>query len=404
MRLITTVCSIAVLLLFCSGCWDRRELNDLAFVSAMGIDAEENAGRYRVTFQVVNADEVAGSSTAGGGAAGGKSTPVVVLDSEGSTLFEAIRRASRKIPRRLYFAHMRLVVIGENQARRGIRDLFDFLDRSNEIRLNSKMIVARDADASTVISQLTQIERIPAAALVGNLKFSSKLWGETLDYSVIQIINFLENPHREPVLAGVRVLGDPKSGTIQRNNFETRSSSRLVLDGIALFKDSRLHEWADGDAARGIVAILGEIRGGVVGLECGNRKKAAVVTILRSSTRVSGRFRGEKPVVRIAVEQEGNISESHCDFSLDRPEAIRQLEQQWSETTESFIRDAVRTAQRLPADVFGFSDVFRRANPQKWRSVRDEWNRWFPQIEAEVEVQSSIRRTGTRTKSYWLSS
>jgi len=274
MRLITTVCSIAVLLLFCSGCWDRRELNDLAFVSAMGIDAEENAGRYRVTFQVVNADEVAGSSTAGGGAAGGKSTPVVVLDSEGSTLFEAIRRASRKIPRRLYFAHMRLVVIGENQARRGIRDLFDFLDRSNEIRLNSKMIVARDADASTVISQLTQIERIPAAALVGNLKFSSKLWGETLDYSVIQIINFLENPHREPVLAGVRVLGDPKSGTIQRNNFETRSSSRLVLDGIALFKDSRLHEWADGDAARGIVAILGEIRGGVVGLECGNRKKA----------------------------------------------------------------------------------------------------------------------------------
>lgn len=42
-----------------TSCWSKKELTDLAFVSAMGIDKTKD-GRYELTFQIINPGNVAG--------------------------------------------------------------------------------------------------------------------------------------------------------------------------------------------------------------------------------------------------------------------------------------------------------------------------------------------------------
>ncbi|WP_445648562.1 Ger(x)C family spore germination protein, partial [Priestia aryabhattai] len=49
-----------------TSCWSKKELTDLAIVSAMGID-ETKDGRFHITLQIINPGNVAGGMQGGGG-------------------------------------------------------------------------------------------------------------------------------------------------------------------------------------------------------------------------------------------------------------------------------------------------------------------------------------------------
>ena len=158
-----------------SGCWSNKELNDLALVSALGIDKNEK-GRYVGTFQIVNPANVAGGLQGGGG---GQGPAVSVYSTSGDNLVEVSRRASTKISRRLYYAHTNLVVISEELAREeGISKIMDALDRDPEFRETATMVIARETKASDIIKTLTAIDKIPANKVIKTLKLTEKRWGE----------------------------------------------------------------------------------------------------------------------------------------------------------------------------------------------------------------------------------
>ncbi len=58
-----------VSLMFVSGCWDKRELTDLAVISAIGIDRTET-GKYVLHLQIINPGNVAGGLQGGGAETG----------------------------------------------------------------------------------------------------------------------------------------------------------------------------------------------------------------------------------------------------------------------------------------------------------------------------------------------
>src|SRR5690606_3089106 len=99
-----------------TGCWSRREVADLAIVVGLGIDKNEE-GEYVVSVQVINPSETA-TSTMGGG----YTTAATTYSTSGKIVFEALRKLSKEAPRKLYLAHLRMIVIGEEVAKEGIYD------------------------------------------------------------------------------------------------------------------------------------------------------------------------------------------------------------------------------------------------------------------------------------------
>ena len=117
---------VSILLLVClllslSGCWSRREIETLGFVMAMGIDKAQEEGKLQLTMLVAKPFALGG---------GEKSNPqeaaVWIFSSTGDTVFEAIRNGNSQSPRRLFFAHNRWVLFGEELAREGISRLWIF--------------------------------------------------------------------------------------------------------------------------------------------------------------------------------------------------------------------------------------------------------------------------------------
>ncbi len=50
---------MTIMMVLLTSCWSKKELTDLALVSAMGIDKTKE-GRYELTFQIINPGNVAG--------------------------------------------------------------------------------------------------------------------------------------------------------------------------------------------------------------------------------------------------------------------------------------------------------------------------------------------------------
>lgn len=162
-----------------SGCWDRNELNELGIIVMQGID--KVGDQYQVSVQFVNTGEVAAQKGGSGRSA------ATVYSEKGETLFQAVRRMSTVSPRKLYFSHMQMLVIGEEVAKVGINKVLDLLSRNYQVRTDFYVLVARKAKAIDVLKVLTPIEKIPAQNLSSKLETSDKMWAGT---EVIQLGEF----------------------------------------------------------------------------------------------------------------------------------------------------------------------------------------------------------------------
>lgn len=377
-----------------TGCWDYRELNDLAFALAMGVDKIPDTGEYRFSFQLVNAQEIAGEA--------GKKAPVVVYSGKGDTLFEAVRETSEKSPRRINFEHVRDYIIGEELAKEGIEEVFELIERDAEPRMTTRVFIARGIDAETMLKTRTSVEMIPTNSILGKLKISSHVLGEAYEVQIDDVIRGLLVKGGGPVISGIDHLGDPKTGQKRTNVDNSDPPAQMHVSGMALFKDAKLVGWVNNEEAKGLSWINHEMQSTIINLDCGKKKNAIAIELLRTRTKKEGEIRNGQPVVKVTIEQIGIVGEAMCPIDLSKSEEIRKLERQLEEETTNHVKVMVDKAKELETDVLGFGEAILRADPKAWQEMEKEWDKIFPTIQVEVNVESTIRRTGQVSKPYLL--
>ncbi|NNU93698.1 Ger(x)C family spore germination protein [Geobacillus sp. NFOSA3] len=393
--------AITLLLLLCatvlSGCWSKKELTDLAFVIAVGIDKTKD-GKFAVTFQVVNPGNVAGSTQRGGGSGG---VPVSIYKATGDNLVEASRQASKKLSRLIYYAHTNLVVISEEVAKEGVDGLFDALERNSQFRSTAMVVIARHYSAEDALKILTPIDKISANQIIKTLQFSEKIWGQTIHVRVGEVINDLSSLGKAPIISGVEIVGSVPKGKRQTNVQASEPDARLNVNGLAIFKGDKLVGWVSGDTARGVLWILDKIEQTSVTIEWKQKKEAAAYKVVRAKTSVAAHMKKGKPSISVHIRAEGDIGEEFVSIDFANPKQIFALEKKAETSIKKEVVKAIEEAKKAKTDIFGFGDVVYRSYPQQWKTMKSDWNdRYFPQLEVNVTVEAFIRRTGLRTKSY----
>lgn len=395
---ILLVAAIAAMLPM-SGCWNVRELSEMAIVTAMGVDPAPDGNGYRVSLQIVNPSIVA-TGQVGGGAA--KGTPVSVYADTGNTLFEAIRKLSEKSPRELFFSHIRIIIVGEKMARQGIGPLFDFLSRSHETRMTTRLLIAKEERAENVIRVITPIEKIPANAMDGKMRNSKKLWSKVVEVKIDEAMRGLSGKGIEPVLSGILLSGNTRSGSEASNIQESEPKSIIAIRGIGLFKDGKLKRWLDERESRGAVWLLNRMRSTVINLECDGKPDSVSIELTHSSTEVRTEIREGKPKLQIRIKEEGNLTEADCAVDVSDDKITQRMESELAAITRKEVMAALTAAQQEKSDVFGFGETLSRKNAKAWNQMQGNWNDLFAESEADIRVTAFIRRTGMRLKPFLM--
>ncbi|MBU8589989.1 Ger(x)C family spore germination protein [Priestia megaterium] len=382
-----------------SSCWSKKELTDLAIVSAVGIDKTKD-GKYHITLQIINPGNVAGGMQGGGG--GTQSPPVTIYSASGDNLVEASRRASGRISRRLYYAHANLVVIGEKLAREnGLNPLIDVLDRDPEFRTTATMVIANHSTAADLIQTLTPVDKIPANKVLKTLEFTERKWGENVKVSVQDVIMGLESPGGETIVGGFRLVGNHKYARMLENLQESAPEATLRASGIAVLKQGKLVDWLYGKTARGTVWILDKIQGTDINIDWEGKKEAIAYQTVRQKTSVAAQVKNGQPHISVHTRVEGDIGEMEVPVDITNPKVITKIEQSVRKEIRKELKKAIERAQKNKTDIFGFGEVVHRSRPNQFKKLKMEWNDvYFPKLNVDITVEAYVRRAGLRNKSF----
>ncbi|RIE05272.1 Ger(x)C family spore germination protein [Cohnella faecalis] len=371
-----------------NGCWNRREMNELAIAVGMGID--KIGEQYRVSVQVVVPGEVTSQKTAG-------RSPVTLYKTESATVFEASRKLTTISPRKIYFSHLRLFVVGESLAQEGLGEILEFISRDHEFRNDFYVVIARETSAESTLKITTSLENIPVTKMFASLETSEKNWSPTMTVNTDELIASLVSDGKQPVLPGLRVIGDQEIGGSKTNTERIDSPGNLQLSGLGVFKNDKLIGWLSEEDSRGYNYILNNVRNSVGHIGCPNGGKVTL-EITRAHSSVKGTMIGERPRIEIGVRIEGSVGEVECaGLDLTKSATLFDLEKRAEHKVTEIMESVVEKAQKTyESDIFGFGEAIHRTDPQAWKTLKEHWDdRHFVHLPVTINVDFKIRRVGT---------
>ncbi|QCJ41323.1 Ger(x)C family spore germination protein [Bacillus sp. S3] len=380
---IVSICSLILL----TSCWNRKELNELAIVVGMGIDQAD--GHFIVTAQVVNPGEIAASQGSGG------NSPVVVYQEKGKTLFEAIRRITTVSPRKLYFSHLRILVYGEEAAKKGIGKSLDFLSRDPEMRTDFYIAIAKNSKAGDVLKVLPAMEKIPVQQLYESLLASETAWAPTMPITMDQLKLDLASEGMNAKLTGILIIGNVQKGGKLESLQQSKTGTILKYDAIGIFKKDKLAVWLTEDESKGLNYALGKVKSTVVTIPC-PKKGNANIEIIHTKTDLTTKVKGQHPKGKIKMISQAIVGGVQCEtLDLSKPETIRKLEIKTEKIIQQEIYSALQASQKkYKIDPFGFGEAVRRNDPKYWHLIKKDWIEIFRKMPVDLEVTVQIHDIG----------
>jgi spore germination protein KC len=307
---------LLILCLFLTGCWDRRELNELGITLALGIDRVDD--EYQVSAQVVVPSEISMKTSTG-------RSPVTLFQAKGETVYEAFRKITKNSPRKIYPGHLRMLVLGEELAEEGIADSLELLSRDWELRSDFYVVIAKDMTAWEVLNVTTPIESIPANKMYDTLKTSEASWAATNGIILDELIAYLTSDGKEAVLTGIIVTGDQEMGSSKQNVESITPAARIEFDDLAVFKKDKLVGWLTERESRGYNDIVNEVQNTVTAISCPEEGKASI-EIIQLDSKMKGKINKGKPEVDVNIKVKGNIGEVECQINLSEEKSIAELD------------------------------------------------------------------------------
>lgn len=367
--------------LLAAGCWDRVEVNDVAIVSAAAVDRVEEEGLTRLALQIVIPARAGRPGAEGGGREG--DSPVYTVVTAGRTAADAARRLQLETPRRLYWAHMRVLLIGEGAARAGLHPYLEFFTRQRDMRPVTRVAVTPGEALPHLQGVRPELERLPEE---GFRELQAAPWG--MPVRLIDLANML----------GARGL-DPAVPRMELGQVPVAPGSKPLLPevrwgGAAVFRDERMAGWLGPEETRGLLWLKGEWRSGIITAQLPGEEGEVSMEVLRARIDRTVHWEGGRPAVAVRIEVEGNLQESEIRLDLGEPRAVARVERAVAAAIRERIFAALDVLRAAGSDAAGLGELVHRQFPARWRTLAPRWREIFPEVPVSVAVNVAVRRAG----------
>lgn len=364
---------LLLLILFTSGCWDRTEINDLAFITGSAFDLTEK-GESLLTLQLA----IPTSSQEGG--KDGKSNKFFVLSATGKNVSDAFEKIQKKSSRRLFTSHRSVIFIGESLGRKGINDVLDVFAHDPRQRLKTYIMVVKGAEAKKVLEAQYPFDQVPMET-VKELETQQSEIAVTL---------------RDFFIAASSQGINPIMGVIEA---ETEGANQSIpvfkLSGAAVFKNLKLVGLLNSYETNGLNWARNHMKDGRINTELPNEKGSVGMVVTHANRTITSDFNGDRIKFKIILKANGTLFENNSALNVNRPQNIALIQQSLERAAERQVKDAiVKLQKRFDADAIGLGRELYRNKPNEWKTIQAQWDRKFSEADVTVDVKLSISGAG----------
>lgn len=330
-------------LLAAAGCWSSQDIQNQAYVTAIGLDYEN--GSYVVYAQVLNFANVAMTETT----ELGKGIPIWVGHASAPTISDALGSLHKTSQMPLYWGHTKVLVITERFMRqRGIRDAIQVMNRYREVRYNIYMYGTREK-LEDIFIQKSIFNLSP----LNTVMFSPKQIYQPITGN--RFIAKLDEPGNPAVL--------PSIGFDKKSWDEDRKSKPMFrINGGFYFTNKSLNSWMSEEDLKGATWAQPSLRDTIIKVPSVPPFSAGIMATKADFT-AKATLRGGEPKFRIRILVKGFVLELFENASVGRLQ----------ELAEDVIRAQVQTTFRKGVasrcDPFSLQQTFYRKYPRQWAEL-----------------------------------
>ena len=368
---------LLILLLLLAGC-QSREVNNTTSVLGLGVDWKSNQIETSVQMTKPVPPEQSGQQT-----------PFVTVSTRGATLSEAARKIFLSIPRQTIWAHSSTLFLGEKLVQRDLGLIMDLLTRNVEVRKSSLVFITQGFSTKEIMQSQTPLEAYSCLGIRDLLQAQEKQVGIYVPMKLGEFIYRLSTPGIDPLVPQVTL---------------EKQGDKIIptLKGSAAFRGRKMVGSLNEDETRGYRWIQPQtIQGGIFIIPSPiDPQKKVTLELIRSRSKTRATVVDQKIKIQIEIQAEGNFYEQNSTGAVLTPENIKIMEELASREISRQCNASIARAQSLGSDIFGWGRQVEATFPETWMQVTSQWNEVFSEVEADVQVKFSIRRTYLTDRSF----
>ena len=347
MKKIVLIIITLFILLISSGCYNYKEINNMAIVSSIGIDKDNKNDKYIVSAQIMNSKESENS----------EDSQITVYTKEGDTVHEALRNITLKSPRKLYGNHLSKIVLSEEVAKEGIDNILDIFNRVTEVRNEFIITIVKEDKASDVLKVLTTTESIPAEYVKLSLKIADETSGLTYATKLDEFISLYLKKGIDPVVPVLKIDKKEKKGTTINNITTTNPISKIVIEDLAVTNKGKLETYLKNEEVIGYNFLRNQIQKMIIPVKCDDENNYASISILKNKTKSSAEKKDNKYIINFNINSEAIITEYNCKKDLTDEKVIKELEKDTEKKIKRYIKKSLNKQKKTKGKFLGLERI-----------------------------------------------
>ena len=376
---------LLLLILLLTGCYNYRELNNLAIVSAIGIDYKDN--NFEVSIQIVNPKKQQDSSSA-------NEPDFIIYKSKAKTLQEAFRNVVDTSPNRIYGSHLEILIISEEIAKNHMDKLFDFFAREPEARSEFNSLIAKNSTPNDQISIITPLINLSATNIKTLIETNSQNLATTVKSTFNETFNQYLNPYLEIILPSLELIGEEEKGQEQENIAQTNTNNKVKLSNIAIFKNNKLIGYLSEEESKGLNILLNKANISLISSKYHDNYIVSEIDNIKTKFDIDV----YKKEVNITIKGHSIINEVNSNINIKDPKVIDNIDKNIENELKKIIENTIYTTQNTyNSDVIGIRDMFYKKDPNYLKKNYSNWDEIFKQIKFNINIDLKLYEKGNTT-------
>ncbi|MCM3745784.1 Ger(x)C family spore germination protein [Paenibacillus pasadenensis] len=373
-RLLLLLLTVALAVSLLPGCSNSRDIQSLAYVSAIGLDYQD--GKYQAYVQVLNFSNIASSETV----MLGKPVPVWIGRGVGETISGALAETNATSQSRLFWGHVKAVIVTERMMERGVYGLISSLVRDRQGRYTALFYGTRE-NLEEIMVQKSIFNLSPLDTMMFTAVQLNTQKAYILPMKANEAFAYLNEPGGSGML--------PEIGLNRKTWHEDRESKPMfIIKGAFFFDDHELQSRMSMEQLKGM--RWRDRKLDVTPLKVNSNGRAAAVLMLgRPDFKIKVRFKDGQPKYDISIKTYGYLSD------LIQYESVPKLQQLAQEAIKQEVLRTYKLALANKSDCYRLQLSLYRRYPRTFNQLTK--NSSFTLDEqsiSSVKVKVFLRTTG----------
>jgi spore germination protein KC len=380
--LVLTLIACSLLL---TGCWGKREVEELAPLIGLGFDLGQKPGSYLITEQFVRAKQ-------------GKEGVEIqdrTFSIEASSAREAYEKISKISSRLPFMGSLKVIVIGEDVAKAGINDMLDFAQRFSEFRRTMYLVVAK-GKAQSILNLKLRNGLLPAIFIKNNLET-----GDSISiFPQVHLGHYLTVLDTKITAPIIPVLKSIKSGDEGiKYKADGKEGEEIEIQGAGVFRGDHLADFLTDEETKGYMWLDNDINHRTLNTAGSEGSKVNFSgQVLKSTTKY--KVSDQDGVVglqyqikaSVAVDEIMGLKEQLSE--TEWVDLLNEAEKSFAKVIEKECQLSIQKERELGLDFLGIGRHIEEENPTYWKTIKGHWEEQIVNFPVAVNVEITIQHSG----------